>query len=247
MIEKNKIYNMDCIEGMKQISDESIDFIFCDLPYGVTNNDWDSIIPLDELWEQYNRIIKNNGAIALTAVQPFTSLLVASNYKMFRYEWIWKKNKSTGFLNAKKMPLKQHESVLIFYKKLPIYNPQKTTGHKPVNSFTKHTSDGTNYGKTKKGIKGGGQTDRYPTSILEIPVINNDNKEKFHPTQKPVELVEYFIKTYTNEGDTVLDNCMGSASTAIASIKTNRHFIGFENNQEYYIKASERIENYKDL
>lgn len=247
MLEKNKIYNMDCIEGMKEISDESIDFIFCDLPYGVTNNDWDSIIPLDELWEQYNRIIKNNGAIALTAVQPFTSILVASNYKMFRYEWIWKKNKFTGFLNAKKMPLKQHESVLIFYKKLPDYNPQKTTGHKPVNSFTKHTSDGTNYGKTKKGIKGGGQTDRYPTSILEIPVINNDNKEKFHPTQKPVELVEYFIKTYTNEGDTVLDNCMGSASTAIASIKTNRHFIGFETNQEYYIKASERIENYKDL
>ncbi|MFB8425981.1 DNA-methyltransferase [Priestia megaterium] len=244
MLEINQVYNVNCLdsEGMKAIPDKSIDFILCDLPYGITRNHWDSVIPLEELWEQYSRIIKDNGAIALTASQPFTSILAASNLKMFRYEWIWKKNKSTGFLNAKKMPLKQHESVLIFYKKLPIYNPQKTTGHKPVNSFKKNTSDGTNYGKTQTGIVGGGQTDRYPTSIIEFPVVNNDSDERIHPNQKPLGLLEFLIKTYTNENDLVLDNCMGSGATAIACINTNRNFIGFELEKDYYLKATKRIE-----
>src|SRR5690606_33568674 len=187
---------------------------------------WDQIIPFDKLWEQYNRIIKDNGAIVLTAVKPFSAMLIMSNPKMYRYDIIWRKNKSTGFLNAKKMPLRQHEEILVFYKKTPTYNPQKTTGHKPANSYTKHTSDGTNYGKTKTGISGGGQTDRYPTSVLDIKVMNNDDPNKFHPTQKPVELFEWLIKTYTNEGDIVLDNCMGSGTTAVACLNTNRNYIG---------------------
>lgn len=246
MIEVNKIYNEDCLEGMLNIDDESIDMILCDLPYGVTaRNKWDQIIPFEQLWEQYNRIIKDNGAIVLTAVKPFSAMLIMSNPKMYRYDIIWRKNKSTGFLNAKKMPLRQHEEILVFYKKTPTYNPQKTTGHKPANSYTKHTSDGTNYGKTKTGISGGGQTDRYPTSVLDIKVMNNDDPNKFHPTQKPVELFEWLIKTYTNEGDLVLDNCMGAGTTAIAAKRTNRKWLGFETEREYFELANKRLDNIK--
>lgn len=244
MLELNKIYNEDCLEGMKNISDKSIDMILADLPYGVTaQNKWDVIIPFEPLWKQYDRIIKDNGAIVLTATKPFSSLLITSNPKMFRYDLIWRKNKSTGFLNANRMPLRAHEEILIFYKKLPTYNPQKTTGHKPVNSFTKHTSDGDNYGKTKTRISGGGQTDRHPTSVLDINVINNDAPDKFHPTQKPVELFEWLIKSYTSEGDLVLDNVMGAGTTAIACLNTNRNYIGFELNKEYYDLANERVKN----
>jgi len=246
LIEVNKIYNEDCLEGMLNIDDESIDMILCDLPYGVTaRNKWDQIIPFEQLWEQYNRIIKDNGAIVLTAVKPFSAMLIMSNPKMYRYDIIWRKNKSTGFLNAKKMPLRQHEEILVFYKKTPTYNPQKTTGHKPANSYTKHTSDGTNYGKTKTGISGGGQTDRYPTSVLDIKVMNNDDPNKFHPTQKPVELFEWLIKTYTNEGDLVLDNCMGAGTTAIAAKRTNRKWLGFETEREYFELANKRLDNIK--
>jgi len=233
----------DCIELMKEIGDKSIDMILCDLPYQVTQNKWDVIIPFDKLWEQYERIIKDNGAIVLTAVQPFTSMLIMSNPKLFRYDWVWEKNKSTGFLNAKKMPLRQHESIVVFYKKLPTYNPQKTTGHKPANSYTKNTSDGSNYGKTKLGVTGGGQTDRYPTSIQKFKVVNNDNsgKNKYHPTQKPVEMFEYLIKTYSNEGDIILDNCMGSGTTAIAAVKTRRKFIGIEKESDYLDICIDRL------
>ncbi|WEG18657.1 site-specific DNA-methyltransferase [Alkalihalophilus pseudofirmus] len=238
----NKIYNMDCLEGMAMLPNKSVDMILCDLPYGVTNqNKWDQIIPFDKLWEQYNRLIKDNGAIVLTAVKPFSSMLIMSNPKMYRYDIVWSKNKSTGFLNAKKMPLRAHEEILVFYKKLPTYNPQKTTGHKPANSYTKHTSDGTNYGKTKHGISGGGQTDRYPTSVWDIKVMNNDDPHKFHPTQKPIELFEKLIKTYSNEGELILDNCMGAGTTAAACIKTNRKYIGFEIEKEYYSKSLEYI------
>jgi DNA modification methylase len=238
----NQIMLGDCIEIMKSIEDNSIDMILCDLPYGVTaRNSWDEIIPFDELWKAYKRIIKSNGAIVLTATQPFASKLIISNYEMFRYDLIWVKNKKTGFLNAKKMPLRNHEHILVFYNNLPTYNPQKTTGHKPVNSYTKHTSDGTNYGNTNVGISGGGQTDRYPTSILSIPVVNNDSKDKYHPTQKPIELMEYLIKTYTNENDIVLDNCIGSGTTAIAAINTKRQFTGIEKEKEYYDIAVSRI------
>ena len=238
----NRVILGDCLEVMPQIDSDSIDLILCDLPYGVTaRNKWDQVIPFDKLWEEYTRIAKDNAAIVLTATQPFASQLIMSNPALFRYDLIWTKNKKTGFLNAKKMPLRAHECILVFYKKLPTYNPQKTTGHKPVNSYTKHTSDGTNYGETQKGIKGGGQTDRYPTSVLYFPVVNNDSKEKLHPTQKPVELFEWLIRTYSNENMLVLDNCIGSGTTGIAAVRTNRRFIGIENDEVYYRTACKRV------
>lgn len=239
-IERDQIYHMDGIEGMKKIPDKSVDMILCDLPYGITaRNKWDVVIPFDLLWEQYERIIKDNGAIVLTAVQPFTSQLVMSNPKLFRYEWIWEKTSPTGFLNANKMPLRAHENVLVFYKKLPTYHPQKTTGHKPTNTYTKRTSDGTNYGKTKEGISGGGSTERYPRSVQVF--ATDKQKAAYHPTQKPIDLLEYLIKSYTNEGDIVLDNCMGSGSTAVAAVRTNRHFYGFELVEEYVDIARKRL------
>lgn len=238
----NKVILGDCLELMKEIPSNYIDMILCDLPYGITYNKEDKIIPLEPLWTQYKRIIKDNGAIVLTATQKFAAKLIASNPEMFRYDLIWIKNKATGFLNSNKMPLRQHELILIFYKNQPTYNPQKSQGHKPVNKFTKHSSDGVNYGKTIS-TSGGGQTDRFPTSILKFPVVNNDSKEKLHPTQKPVQLFEYLIKTYTNEGDLVLDNCIGSGTTAIACINTNRNFIGMELNIDYYNKTIKRLNN----
>lgn len=247
MLQINKIYNEDCIgkNGMCLIDDKSIDLIVADLPYEETQNDWDSMIPLEPLWNEYKRIIKDNGVIALTATFQFASKLYETRKVPFRYDIIWRKNKSTGFLNAKKMPLRQHELILIFYRKLPVYNPQKTTGHRPVNSYTKHTSDGTNYGRTKLGVSGGGQTDRYPTSVWDIPVMNNDDKNKWHPTQKPIELFERIIKTYTNEGALVLDNAAGACTTAKAAIRTNRNYICFENKKEYYERAIYDLERLK--
>lgn len=239
---RNTIIHGDCFEVMPRIVTGSIDLIICDLPYGITQNEWDKPLDLGRLWSEYERVIKDNGAIILTAAQPFTSQLVMSNQKLFRYEIIWQKNKTTGFLNAKKMPLRAHESILIFYKKLPTYNPQKTTGHKPVNNFTKNTSDGTNYGQTKTGITGGGQTDRYPTTVLQIPVVNNDSREKIHPTQKPVELLEYLIKTFSNPGDLVLDNCAGSGSTGVAAKRTGRDFILIEKEAAYVESSRRRID-----
>ena len=177
----------------------------------------------------------------MNAAQPFTSLLICSNPKWFKYELIWHKNKSTGFLNAKKQPLRNHESIVVFYNKQPTYNPQKTTGHKPVNSYTKHTSDGSNYGATKLGITGGGSTERYPVSVLNFSVVNNDSEEKYHPTQKPIDMCEYLIKTYSNVGDTILDNSMGSGTTGVAAKRLNRKFIGIEKDDNYYKIASDRI------
>ena len=226
---------MDCVEGMKYIDDKSIDMILCDLPYGTTRNKWDSIIPLEPLWEQYKRIIKDNGAIVLTAQTPFDKVLGASNLDMLRYEWIWEKDNATGHLNAKKMPMKKHENILVFYKKLPQYNPQFTEG-KPY--VVKRGRKSTNYGDDVEGYDGITKSDgkRYPTSILRF------NKETgLHPTQKPVALFEYLIKTYTNEGETVLDNCMGSGTTAVACINTNRNFIGIELDEGYFKIAKERI------
>jgi site-specific DNA-methyltransferase (adenine-specific) len=224
------------------IKEKSIDMVLCDLPYETTNQPWDKMIPFEPLWNEYTRIIKDNGAIVLTCVEPFRSKLIMSNLKMFRYDLIWEKNKSTGFLNAKKQPLRKHESIAVFYKKQPVFNPQKTTGHKPVNSYTKHTSDGNNYGKTKKGISGGGQTDRYPTSILKFNVVNNDNPDKIHSAQKPIELLEYLIRTYTNEGDLILDNAMGSGNTCIAARNLKRDYIGIEKYQDFFLDAQEKIE-----
>ena len=241
-MENIKLLHGDCLELMKDIPDKSIDLVLCDLPFGTTRNKWDIPINLDNLWEQYLRIIKDNGAIVLFAQTPYDKILATSNIKLLRYEWIWEKTHATGHLNSKKMPLKAHENILVFYKKLPTYNPQKTTGHTPVHSYTKHTDDGTNYGKTKIGISGGGSTERYPRSVLKFS--KDTQKISLHPTQKPVALLEYLIKTYTNEGDLVLDNCMGSGSTGVAAINTNRKFIGIEKDDNYFEIARNRIEQH---
>ena len=228
----------DCLELMKDIPDGSVDMILADLPYGTTRNKWDSVIDLEKLWKQYERLIKDNGAIVLFAQTPFDKVLGASNLKLLRYEWIWLKEQGTGFLNAKKMPLKNHENILVFYKKLPTYNPQMRTGFKPYE--TKKGHHGSNYGDDKGAItKSNGE--RYPLSTVEIA----RDKNRVHPTQKPVALLEYLIKTYTNEGETVLDNTMGSGSTGVACVNTNRHFIGIELNENYFNIAKERIRSVK--
>ena len=226
----------DCLEIMKDIPDKSIDMILCDLPYGTTACKWDTIIPFEPLWEQYNRIIKDNGAIVLFSQMPFTAELVHSNLKLFRYEWIWQKDNGTGFLNAKKMPLKIHENILVFYKKLPTYNPQMRTGFKPYKC--KQGRHSTNYGAYEQGHITESNGERYPIDIIEFKKDSG-----LHPTQKPVALLEYLIKTYTNENDVVLDNCMGSGSTGVASINTNRNFIGIELDEKYFNIAKERINN----
>tara|TARA_R110000787_G_scaffold154134_2_gene267933 strand:- start:254 stop:934 length:681 start_codon:yes stop_codon:yes gene_type:complete len=225
---------------MKEIGDNSIDMIFADLPYGTTNCKWDSIIDLRLMWVQYERIIKPNGAIVLTAQTPFDKVLGCSNLKLLRYEWIWEKTSATGHLNAKKMPMKAHENVLVFYKKLPTYNTQKTFGHKPTNSYTKkHDADGECYGDTVS-VSGGGNTDRYPRSVQIF--ASDKQKLKLHATQKPEKLTDYFIKTYSNEGDTVLDNCMGSGTTGVSCKKLNRHFIGMEKDEEIFNTAVARVD-----
>ena len=243
MLEKNKIYLGDCLEAMKKIPDKSIDMILCDLPYGITSScKWDIVIPFDLLWSQYNRIIKDNGAIVLTASNKFHYKLVNSNLDMFKYEWIWEKTQATGHFNAKKRPMIAHEFVNVFYKKQPIYNYQKTGGHKPINSYTKRAeviNKSEVYGKIKIDISGGGETDRYPRRVLKI--ASDKQTEYLHPTQKPLALFEYMIKTYTNEGDLVLDNCIGSGTTAIACINTSRNFIGIEKDEKYYNISKERI------
>lgn len=238
----NSIIHGDCIEIMKAIDDGSIDMILCDLPYGITRNKWDIEISLDLLWQQYKRVIKDNGAIVLSGVQPFTTKLIMSNLKLFRYSLIWKKTTATGFLNAKHQPLRAHEDILVFYKKQPTYNPQKTVGHSPVNSYTKSTSDGSNYGNTKMGISGGGSTERYPISVIEF--ASDKQKLSLHPTQKPVLLYEYLIKTFTNECEVVLDNCIGSGTTAVAALNTGRNFIGIENNSHYVWVANKRLKGF---
>ena len=237
----DQILHGDCLDIMPTIPGASVDMVLADLPYGVTQNEWDQVIPVAQLWDEYRRVTKPNAAVVLTATQPFAAQLVASNRKMFRYDLIWRKNKSTGFLNANRMPLRRHESVLVFYRRLPVYHPQKTHNHAPVHSFTKNTGDGTNYGKTKRGVQGGGQTDRHPTSVIDISVVNNDSTEKIHPNQKPVELFEYLVKTFTDAGAVVLDNCIGSGTTAIACLNTGRHFIGIEQDAEFCRLANERV------
>ena len=224
----------DCLELMKDIPDESIDMILCDLPYGTTKNKWDSVIPLNKLWKSYERIIKDNGAIVLFSQMPFSAELVHSNLKLFKYEWIWQKDNGTGFLNAKKMPLKIHENILVFYKKLPLYNPQMRTGFKPYKC--KQGRHSTNYGAYEQGHITESNGERYPIDIIKFKKDSG-----LHPTQKPVELLEYLIKTYTNENETVLDNCMGSGSTGVACVNTNRDFIGYELNEEYFNIAQNRL------
>jgi len=240
----NQVFHGDCLDVMTDIPDNSVDMILCDLPYGITaRNKWDIVIPFEPLWEQYLRVTKKNAAIVLTAVQPFASRLILSNEAMFRYDLVWKKNTKSGFLNAKKMPLRSHEQILVFYQKLPIYNPQKTTGHKLTSHRINNSDYGNNYGKTKKGISCGGNTDRYPESIIYYPSVPHNIKDKVHPTQKPVGLFEYLIKTYTDEGMTVLDNCAGACTTAIACNNLGRNWICIEKEQEYYDAGIKRIQS----
>lgn len=230
----------DCLQEMQNIPDKSIDAIICDLPYGTTACKWDTVIPFEPLWEQYKRVIKDNGAIVLFASQPFTSALVMSNPKMFRVEWIWEKDKCSNFFMAKKHPLKAHENIIVFSKKGSFYNPQKTTGHKPANYTRAKSLKGREH-YLIDGKPSHGQTDRYPRSVQKFNV-HNSAFGQLHPSQKPIELLEYLVLTYTNEGDIVLDNTMGSGTTAIACMNTNRNFIGIELDEHYFAIAKKRVE-----
>ena len=237
IMENIKLYCGDCLDVMKEIEDKSVDMVLCDLPFGTTRNAWDTVIPLDQLWEQYERVIKDNGAIVLFAQTPFDKVLGTSNLKLLRYEWIWDKKLATGHLNAKKMPLKRHENILVFYKKLPTYNPVFTKGEPYDKGHPKCKSS--NYGKQTMFHNVNSEGKRYPASIVEFSNANRNNR--VHPTQKPVELLEYLIKTYTHEGELVLDNCMGSGSTGVACVNTNRKYIGIELDENYFEIAKNRI------
>lgn len=230
-----KVLQGDCLELIAKIPDESVDMILCDLPYGTTKNKWDTPIDLDSLWGGYKRIIKKNGCIALFAQTPFDKVLGGSNLEMLKYEWIWEKDNGTGFLNAKKMPLKIHENILIFYKKAPTYNPQMRKGFKPyeIKAGRKSSNYGTQIDVTTKS-----EGERYPIDVIRF----SRDKDKLHPTQKPVALCEYLIKTYTDEGMLVLDNCMGSGTTGVAAVNLGRNFIGMELDGEYFEIAKDRID-----
>ena len=247
MIELNKIYDEDCLEGMKRIPNESVDMILCDLPYGTTIAKWDEIINFNSLWEQYKRIIKDGGAIVLTASQPFTSKLIMSNLNWFKHEWIWKKNAGSNFGSVKYQPFKEHESVVVFSNKsvnyYPIMEERAESGKSRVKTPVKYNTKTELVGSTLHNEITSNRPDlRYPSSVQLF------NRERgLHPTQKPVALFEYLIKTYTKKGETVLDNCMGSGTTAIAAINTNRNFIGFEMDENYHKLANERIEQHLNL
>ena len=238
-----ELWQGDCLELMKDIPDKSVDMILCDLPYGTTSCKWDTIIPFEPLWEQYERVIKDNGAIVLTASQPFTSALVMSNPEMFKYSWIWDKVKPSGFQVAKYRPMMRQEDVLVFGKGRITYNPIMTPREKVKTSRVYSSSDSSplknNDGKNRT------YTHKYPQSILTFS--NAVQKGKVHPTQKPVPLFEYLIKTYTNEAETVLDNCMGSGTTGVACKNLNRKFIGIELDETYFNLAKERIESVGEI
>lgn len=231
----------DCLELMKDLPDKSVDIILCDLPYGTTACKWDTIIPFEPLWEQYERVIKDNGAIVLTASQPFTTKLINSNMGKFKYTLVWDKVGISNPMLAKKQFLRTHEDVCVFYNKQPVYNPQMEQGVK-WSRGGKKTHETETLGGVKLINNGSDKTNlKYPKSILRFS--NADKTKNIHPTQKPVALFEYLIKTYTNEGDTVLDNCMGSGTTGVACKNLNREFIGMELDEGYFDIAKERIEN----
>ena len=232
-----ELWHGDCLELMKDIPEKSVDMILCDLPYGTTSNKWDSIIPLDELWEQYERVIKAKGAIVLTASQPFTTKLISSNMNLFKYTWVWNKKKAGNFMLAKYQPMKIHEDIVVFSKEPHNYYPIKTPRKKI--KVSKNYGFGDNFGNSKNDGLARSYTHRNPQSIIEVS--NASQKGKVHPTQKPVPLFEYLIKTYTNDGDMVLDNCMGSGTTGVACKNLNRKFIGIELDETYFNLAKERI------
>lgn len=235
-MEKNIIYHGDCIEGMKILPDNSIDMVLTDPPYGTTQNKWDTVVDMDAFWKEIKRVTKKNSAILIFTQMPFTATVVMSNPKIFRYEWICEKYNSTGFLNAKRMPLKCHENVLVFYEKLPTYNPQMIQGKPHSRGGTGRQSK--NYGSfddTKRIIS----NTYFPRDVLKVNW--HDSMIGLHPTQKPVSLCEYFIKTYSNEGDIILDPFIGSGTTAVAAKNTNREYIGFEKDNEYFEIAKNRL------
>lgn len=235
----NKIYLQDCLSGMDIYPEKSIDMILCDMPYGITDCKWDVCFDLEKLWEQYKRIIKDNGAIVLTASQPFTTQLINSNRKMFKYCWYWQKNISTGFTFAKYQPLRCIEEICVFYKKTPTYNPQGIITHeKPIAITQRKAKEDSVYKSSTLCKKTEQFVSNYPKNLLSIKC-----EKGYHPTQKPVGLFEYLIKTYTREGELVLDNCMGSGTTAVACIRTGRNFTGFELDPKYHAIAQKKIIN----
>lgn len=236
--DKIQLFKGDCLEIMKDIPDGSIDMILCDLPYGTTQCKWDSIIPFESLWKQYNRVIKDNGAIVLFGSEPFSTELRHSNLKSYKYDWIWVKTKPSNFLNCKKQPMRKYETISVFYKKQCNYFPQ---GLILSDKQNKNSCKENTYGKVREFTQEVTYTN-YPHNVLEFANITGSNC--IHPTQKPVELLEYLIKTYTNENETILDNCMGSGSTGEACIKTNRNFIGIEQDDKYFEIAYNRINGY---
>lgn len=235
----NNLFEEDCLECMKRIPNGMIDMILCDLPYGITQNKWDSYIPLDLLWEQYLRIIKPNGAIVLTSQGLFTAKLILSQPKYYKYKWIWEKSKPTNFLNAKKQPLRKHEDVCVFYKKQPIYHPQMTKGEPYDKGIRKKQLSGS-YGDFQP-VHVSSNGERYPTDIIYIKTAECEG-EVVHPTQKPIELGRYFIRTYTNPGDVVLDNTCGSGSFLVAALMEGRNFIGIEKNKDVALFKKNKID-----
>ena len=244
MLKENTIHLGDCLDLMPSIPSKSVDMILCDLPYGTTACEWDSIIDMARLWAEYERVIKDNGAIVLTANSHFVFTLHASNPKIYRYKWVWMKSNKTRFLDANRKPLGQHEDVLVFYKSLPVYNPQMTKGTPYFQSNKKSTIGGKSLTGDQNLVRipTFNQGDYYPSDIIQIA-----NEQGKHPTQKPVALFEYLIKTYTNEGELVLDNCSGSGTTAIACMNANRRFICIERDENYHRKSIERISNHEPL
>lgn len=235
----NRLYEGDCLACMKELPSESIDMILCDLPYGTTQNNWDCLIPLDLLWDEYNRIIKSNGAIVLTSHGIFTARLILSQQKLFKYKWVWEKSKPTNFLNAKKQPLRKHEDVCVFYKKQPTYNPQMKQGEPYDKGIRKDQLSGS-YGDFQP-VHVSSTGERYPTDIIYIKTAETEG-EVLHPTQKPVELGRYLIRTYSKQGDVVLDNTFGSGSFLVAALLEGRNFIGIEKNEDVALFKKEDID-----
>lgn len=235
----NNLYEEDCLQCMQRIPDGTIDMILCDLPYGMTQNQWDSYIPLDQLWQQYLRIIKPNGAIVLTAQGLFTARLILSQPKYYKYSWVWEKSKPTNFLNAKKQPLRKHEDVCVFYKKQPIYHPQMTPGEPYDKGVRKNQLSGS-YGEFQP-VHVASEGERYPTDIIYVKTAECEGPV-MHPTQKPVELGRYFIRTYSDPGDVILDNTCGSGSFPVAALLEGRNFIGIEKNEDVALFKKEKID-----
>ncbi len=234
-----QIFTGDCLTEMQRIAASSVDMVLADLPYGQTQNAWDKVIDMPAMWAGLHRVSKPNAAIVLMAAQPFAAKLICSNLSDFRYDLIWRKNKPTGFANANRQPLRNHEHILMFYRAAPPYFPQKTQGHKPANT-ARRSKMGENYG-AMVSVPYGGNTDRHPVSVQDFAIVNNDDPAKVHPTQKPVELMEWLIRSYSLPGDTVLDFTMGSGTTGVAAHLQGRKFIGIEASPEYAAVASSRI------